>query len=135
LIASASDDWPRPPDRPNTIGYSLGNTMLKNLLSISALLAALLATSAHAAAADPMMDMAKAKNCLACHTVATKLVGPAYADVAEKYKGDKAARDKLAAKVVAGGTGVWGAIPMPANPQVSLEEAKKLVDWVLIQKK
>jgi cytochrome c len=109
--------------------------MLKTVLSISALLASMLASTAHAAAPDPMMEMATKKNCLACHTVATKLVGPAYADVATKYKGDKTARDKLAAKVVAGGTGVWGAIPMPPNAQVTLDEAKKLVDWVLIQKK
>lgn len=109
--------------------------MPKNILTICALFAELLASSVHAAAPDPMMELATKKNCLACHTVASKLVGPAYADVADKYKGDKAARDKLAAKVVAGGVGVWGPIPMPANPQVSLEEAKKLVDWVLIQKK
>ena len=78
--------------------------------------------------------LAKAKNCMACHAVANKLVGPAYKDVAKKYAGDKTAADKLAAKVIKGGAGVWGAVPMPANPQVSEAEAKKLVAWVLSQK-
>lgn len=78
--------------------------------------------------------LAQAKNCLACHAVATKLVGPSYKDVAAKYAGDKSAADKLAAKVMKGGGGVWGAIPMPANPQVNEAEAKKLVAWVLSQK-
>jgi cytochrome c len=78
--------------------------------------------------------LATAKNCMACHAIATKVVGPAYKDVAAKYAGDKSALDKLAAKVMKGGSGVWGPIPMPANPQVSEAEAKKLVAWVLSQK-
>lgn len=77
--------------------------------------------------------LAKAKNCMSCHAVDKKLVGPAYKDVAAKYKGDKGAVDKLAAKVKAGGKGVWGEIPMPPN-NVSDDEAKKLVTWVLSQK-
>jgi cytochrome c len=78
--------------------------------------------------------LATSKNCMACHAVDKKLVGPAYKDVAAKYAGDKSAADKLAAKVMKGGAGVWGPIPMPANPQVSEAEAKKLVAWVLSQK-
>jgi cytochrome c len=74
--------------------------------------------------------LAKAKNCMSCHTIDKKLVGPAYKDVAAKYKGDAGAVDKLAAKVKTGGKGVWGAIPMPPN-NVTPEEAKKLVTWVL----
>ncbi|KAK0358013.1 hypothetical protein LTR94_037061, partial [Friedmanniomyces endolithicus] len=54
---------------------------------------------------------------MACHTVATKLVGPAYKDVAQKYAGQKGAEDKLVQKVLKGGAGTWGPIPMPANPQ------------------
>jgi len=77
--------------------------------------------------------LAKAKGCLACHTVDKKVVGPAYKDVAAKYKGDKTAAAKLAAKVKAGGKGVWGEIPMPPN-NVTDDEAKKLVAWVLSQK-
>ena len=80
------------------------------------------------------MDLAKAKNCMACHAVANKLVGPAYKDVAAKYAGQKDAEDKLVAKVMKGGSGVWGAVPMPANPQVSEAEARTLVKWVLSQK-
>jgi len=79
-------------------------------------------------------DLAKAKNCMACHAVANKLVGPAFKDVAAKYAGQKDAEAKLAGKVVKGGSGVWGAIPMPANPQVSEAEAKTLVKWILTQK-
>jgi cytochrome c len=89
-----------------------------------------------AVVAPAMADeaLAKAKNCLACHAVANKLVGPAFKDVAAKYKGDKAAADKLATKIIKGGSGVWGAIPMPANPQVNEAEAKKLAAWVLSAK-
>ena len=88
------------------------------------------------AIAPAMADeaLAKAKNCMACHAVANKLVGPAYKDIAKKYAGDAKAADALAAKVIKGGSGVWGAIPMPANPQVSEADAKKLVAWVLSQK-
>jgi cytochrome c len=79
-------------------------------------------------------DLAKAKNCMACHAVANKVVGPAFKDVAKKYVGDKTAEDKLVAKVLKGGSGVWGAIPMPANPQVSDADARILVKWVLASK-
>lgn len=79
-------------------------------------------------------DLAKAKNCMACHAVANKVVGPAFKDVAAKYAGQKDAEAKLAAKVMKGGSGVWGAIPMPANTQVSEAEAHTLVKWVLSQK-
>jgi cytochrome c len=74
--------------------------------------------------------LAKAKGCMACHALDKKLVGPAYKDVAAKYKGDKAAVATLAAKVIAGGKGNWGAVPMPPN-KVTDDEAKKLVTWVL----
>lgn len=78
--------------------------------------------------------LATSKNCMACHAVDKKLVGPAYKEVAAKYKGDKAAADKLATKVIKGGSGAWGAVPMPANPQVNEADAKKLVAWILSQK-
>ena len=77
--------------------------------------------------------LAKAKNCMSCHAVDKKLVGPSYKDVAAKYKGDAGAAEVLAAKVKAGGKGVWGQIPMPPN-NVTPEEAKKLATWVLTQK-
>src|SRR6186997_1072001 len=78
--------------------------------------------------------LATAKNCMACHAIDKKLVGPAYKDVAAKYAGQKDAVDKLAAKIIKGGSGVWGPVPMPANAQVNEAEAKKLAAWVLTQK-
>ena len=78
--------------------------------------------------------LATAKNCMACHALDKKLVGPSYKDVAAKYAGDKSAADKLATKIQKGSAGVWGPVPMPANPQVSEAEAKKLAAWVLTVK-
>ena len=75
--------------------------------------------------------LAGAKNCLGFHAVGTQVLGPSFKDVAKKYAGDKGAVDTLAAKVRAGGGGVWGAIPMPANTQVNEAESKKLVTWIL----
>jgi cytochrome c len=76
-------------------------------------------------------DLAQKKNCLACHSVDKKVIGPAYKDVSAKYAGQKDAADKLAQKILKGGSGVWGAVPMPANPQVNEAEAKQLASWVL----
>lgn len=75
--------------------------------------------------------LAGTKNCLACHSVNTQVVGPSFKDVAKKYAGDKSAVNTLAAKVRGGGGGVWGAIAMPTNPQVNEAESKKLVTWIL----
>lgn len=91
-----------------------------------------LAIAAAPAYANP--QLAQQKNCLACHAVDKKLVGPAYKDVAAKYAGQKDAVNKLTQKVLKGGAGVWGAVPMPANPQVTEAEAKQLVQWILSQK-
>ena len=99
---------------------------LSMLVVAAGSLLALLAVAAQA--------LATAKNCMACHAVDRKLVGPAYKDVAKKYAADKGAADALATKIQKGGSGVWGAVPMPANPQVSEAEAKKLAAWVLSQK-
>ena len=79
-------------------------------------------------------DLAQKKNCMACHAVDKKLVGPSYKEVAAKYAGQKDAADKLAQKVIKGGAGTWGPVPMPANAQVSEAEAKQLVQWVLSTK-
>ncbi len=95
------------------------------------LLLALAATVAVATPALADLALAKAKNCMACHAVDKKLVGPAYKDVAAKYAGQKDAVDKLAIKIMKGGSGVWGPVPMPANTQVSEAEAKQLAAWVL----
>ena len=91
-------------------------------------------TAVAAAPAFAQADLAQKKNCMACHAIDKKLVGPSYKDVAAKYAGQKDAVDKLAQKVVKGGSGSWGAVPMPANPQVTEAEAKQLVQWVLQQK-
>ena len=99
---------------------------------IPALAAALVTLSA--APAFAQADLAQKKNCMACHAVDKKVVGPSYKDVAAKYAGQKDAVDKLAGKVVKGGSGVWGNIPMPANPQVTDAEAKQLVQWILTLK-
>ena len=103
----------------------------KGAASLGARLAACLAASplAHAD-----MALAQKKNCMACHAVDKKVLGPSYKDVAAKYKGDKKAADMLAEKIVKGGKGVWGEIGMPANPQVSADEAKKLAAWILATK-
>ena len=93
---------------------------------------ALACAAATPAMADP--TLATAKNYMTCHAVATKLVGPSYKEVAAKYAGQGGAVDKLAAKIVKGGSGVWGPVPMPANAQVNEAEAKKLAAWVLSQK-
>src|SRR4051812_20601881 len=98
---------------------------------------ALFALAAPAAGSGPALAdqaLANAKNCMSCHAVDKKLVGPAYKDVAAKYSGQKDAADRLATKIMKGGAGVWGPVPMPANPQVNEAEAKKLAAWVLTLK-
>jgi cytochrome c len=103
--------------------------MRARLLTVSAgiaMAAAMLVSPA--AMADEAL--AKAKGCTACHANDKKLVGPAYKEVAKKYKGDAGAAAKLAEKVIKGGSGVWGPIPMPPN-KVTEDEAKKLVAYVL----
>jgi len=79
-------------------------------------------------------DLAKAKNCMACHAIGSKVIGPAYKDVAAKYAGQKDAEDRLTQKVLKGGTGVWGVAMMPANTQVNEAEARTLVKWILTLK-
>ena len=99
--------------------------MLKQIALIASL------ATAVSAPAFANADLAQKKNCLACHSVDKKLVGPPYKDVAAKYAGQKDAAAKLAEKIQKGGVGAWGQIPMPANPQVSADEAKTLAAWVL----
>jgi cytochrome c len=81
-------------------------------------------------AAD-MPELAKKSNCIACHDIDKKKVGPAWQDVAAKYKGDKGAVASLGAKIIAGGKGVWGTIPMPPNPKMTEAEAKELATFVM----
>lgn len=97
------------------------------------LLLALLSTTVVITSALADADLAKKKNCLACHAVDNKVVGPGYKEIAKKYAGQDAS-GKLAAKIRQGGAGVWGVVPMPANPQVSEAEAKQLASWILTLK-
>ena len=83
------------------------------------------------AMANDGLALAQKNSCLACHQVDKKVVGPAYKDVAAKYKGDKTAEAKLVKKVKEGGKGVWGEIPMPPNAQVSDADIKTIVHWIL----
>ncbi len=76
--------------------------------------------------------LAKKSGCLACHGVDKKVLGPGFKDIAAKYKGDASAEGKLVTKVKAGGSGVWGPIPMPANsPQVKDADIQTIVKWIL----
>jgi cytochrome c len=78
------------------------------------------------------VDLARSKNCMACHAVDRKLVGPSFKDIAARYSDKDSAQ--LVTSIQKGGAGKWGPIPMPANPQVANDEAKFLVEWILKQK-
>jgi cytochrome c len=91
--------------------------------------------AASAVQADAGEDLLKKNGCTACHAIDKKLVGPSYVEVAAKYKGDAGAAAKLADKVKKGGSGVWGQVPMPPNPQVSDADLKTMVAYILALKK
>ena len=99
---------------------------MKYVIVAASAAAALLALPAKADEA-----MAKKYNCLACHQIDKKAVGPSYKDIAKKYKGQAGMDVKLAEKVKKGGQGVWGPVPMPPNVAVPDADIKKLVDWIL----
>lgn len=105
---------------------------MKSLIVTLMTAAGLFATGA--AHAD--QALATAKGCMACHDISAKKVGPSFKDVAKKYAGQADAEAKMTKKVLDGGSGVWGPIPMPANKTMGVTEAdaKKLVAWVLGQK-
>lgn len=103
---------------------------MKSILIVAAPLALTLANQA--VLANP--ELAKSKNCMACHTVATKMVGPSFKDIAAKYANDPNAEAMLVSKIKNGSSGVWGQVPMPPNAQVSEDEARTLVKWILTQK-
>jgi cytochrome c len=84
-----------------------------------------------AAPAHANLDLAKKSNCLSCHAVDKKMVGPAFIDVSKKYAGDKDAAKMLAAKIKGGSKGVWGQIPMPPNANVKDADAEALAKWIL----
>jgi len=104
--------------------------MRNRVVSLLALAsAAICAAPVHAA--PDMQALAEKSGCFSCHSVQNKIVGPAFADVAAKYKGDAEAPARLAKKVREGGKGTWGRIPMPPHPNLSEDDARQLVAWVL----
>ena len=94
-------------------------------------LAAALGLAFAAMPALAQLELAQKNACTACHAIDKKVVGPAYKDVANKYRGDAKAPAMLEEKVKKGGVGVWGQVPMPPNTQVSDADIKKLVQWIL----
>jgi cytochrome c len=104
--------------------------MKKILIAIAALAGIFAGGAAHAVDAAKAKQLAQKYNCLACHAEDKKLVGPAYKEIAKKYKGDAGAEAKLIAKVKSGGGGVWGSIPMPPN-NVPDGDIKTIVEWVM----
>ncbi|HUX90901.1 MAG TPA: c-type cytochrome [Gallionellaceae bacterium] len=90
---------------------------------------------AGSALADDGAALLKKSNCLGCHKMEGKLVGPGFAEVAKKYKGDAGAQAKLETKVAKGGAGVWGTMPMPAMGNVKPEDIKVMVSYILSQAK
>ena len=94
----------------------------------------LIAIALSAAAIAPAMAdqaLAQSKNCMACHAVDKKLVGPAYQEVAKKYADQKEAAATLAASIRKGGSGKWGPVPMPAQAALSEADARTLAEWIL----
>ena len=104
---------------------------MKTLVTCIFVSAGLLASAGNALASDAL---AKKYNCLACHAVDKKLIGPSYKDVAAKYKGNAGAEAKLIGKVKNGGSGAWGQIPMPPNASVPDADVMALVKWILSTK-
>jgi len=98
---------------------------------VSAIIGAGMVVSGSVVAGEEGEELAKSKGCFTCHAVDKKVVGPAFKDVAQKYAGQADAQAKLAEKVIKGGSGVWGQMPMPPNPKLSTDEANKLVQWIL----
>lgn len=72
-------------------------------------------------------------DCSGCHSANERMIGPSYKEIAEKYSEKDI--ELLASKIIEGGSGVWGSVPMAAHPQVSKEDAKKMVEYILSQKK
>ena len=99
--------------------------------TVAAALAIASLVAASAARADATADLLKKSGCMACHAIDKKIVGPAFLEVAAKYKGDAGAAARLAEKVKAGGASAWGPVPMPPNGFVSDADIKMLVGYIL----
>jgi len=103
-------------------------------MTLSCRLVLLLALAVSPAITFASQALAQQKNCMSCHATATRVVGPSYKEVAAKYAGQDDAANGIAERIVKGSTGRWGLMPMPANPQVTPDEAKALATWILQQK-
>lgn len=108
----------------------MGILLMVDFRQLAAASFAVLLTST---AAFASADLAKSKNCVACHHIERKMIGPAYKAMAERYGKDESAIKLLSEKIVKGGGGNWGQLPMPPQPTVSPEEAETLVKWILSQ--
>ncbi|MDQ5768698.1 c-type cytochrome [Thiothrix subterranea] len=136
--ATAKPDAAKPdaakPEAPK-LSYAEGNeAKLKAMGAVIGVQAAQAAAPTEAAKpADEAtaLGIAKANNCLACHSIETKVVGPAWRDVGKKYTGDAEAKAKLLAKVKQGGKGVWGEVPMPPNPTINEADLESMVGFIL----
>lgn len=99
---------------------------MKHIVTVLIAAGLVAASPAHA-----NLDLAKKNNCLSCHAVDKKMVGPAFIDISKKYAGDKDAAKMLAARIKGGSKGVWGQIPMPPNANVKDADAEALAKWIL----
>ncbi len=97
-------------------------------------LAALFVALVTASPALASADLARSKNCIACHHAERRMIGPAYTVIATRYAGDSAAAGRLAERIISGGSGNWGQMPMPAQTNLSREEADVLARWILSQR-
>lgn len=106
---------------------------MHNFRIVAVTLALLLQGASAACASEDLTgaQLAKARNCLACHQTKGNLIGPGFLEIAQKYADNPTAAETLAIKVRKGGQGSWGPVPMPANMQVSEAEAHQLVKWIL----
>lgn len=109
------------------------STRTARLALAGCLAAAAITLDAHAAHAADGRTIAQQNNCFACHSAEQKIIGPAFKAVAAKYRGNQQAEAILMAKVKSGGEGVWGSMPMPSQSQLSEDQLKTVVDWVLAQ--
>lgn len=113
----------------------MSKSRLKNLSAVFLLGSALIFSSLAQCQETTGHDLMTKSDCMTCHKLDMKLVGPSFQEIAAKYKGQAEATDKLVEKVIAGGTGNWGQIPMTPHPALAKEDVKKMVEWILSQAK
>jgi cytochrome c len=135
-ISSSACAAPRPPHQSELLQWTVFVRPIRAAANVKEIMKApiVLLALAVTAVSGPLLaspELAQQKTCMACHATDKKIVGPSYKDVAAKYAGRKDAAALLAEKILKGGSGVGGAVPMPANPSVSTAEAQQLATWIL----